>query len=89
MALETILLHQGRDQLPWKAAAKTAAGMSLISMLAMESAENAVDYLLTGGAVELGSARFWLAAAASVVAGFLTPLPYNYARLRKYNKSCH
>ncbi|KAK5078747.1 hypothetical protein LTR64_002837 [Lithohypha guttulata] len=89
MALETILLHRGRDQLPWKVAAKTATGMRLISMLAMEVAENVVDYLLTGGTVELGSAPFWLAAGAAIVAGFLTPLPYNYIRLRKYNKSCH
>lgn len=89
MALETIFLHRGRDQLPWKVAVKTATGMSLISMLAMEIAENVVDYLLMGGNVELGSARFWLAAGAATIAGFLTPLPYNYIRLRKYNKSCH
>lgn len=89
MALETILLHRGRDHLPWKAAVKTATGMSLISILAMEVAENVVDYSLTGGNVEFGSSRFWLAAGASVVAGFMTPLPYNYIRLRKYNKSCH
>lgn len=63
--------------------------MSLISMLAMEIAENVVDYLLMGGNVELGSARFWLAAGAATIAGFLTPLPYNYIRLRKYNKSRH
>jgi len=63
--------------------------MSLISMLAMEVAENVVDYLLTGGNVELGSVQFWLAAGASTIAGFLTPLPYNYVRLRKYKKSCH
>lgn len=89
MALETIFLHRGRDQLPWKVAVKTATGMSLISMLAMEIAENVVDYLLMGGNVELGSARFWLAAGAATIAGFLTPLPYNYIRLRKYNKSRH
>jgi Domain of unknown function (DUF4396) len=89
MTLETVLLHRGRDRLPWKVAVKTATGMSLISMLAMESAENLVDYLLTGGNVELGSWQFWLAAGASIVAGFVTPLPYNYTRLRRYNKSCH
>jgi hypothetical protein len=89
MVLETILLHRGPDQLPWKAAVKTATGMSLISMLAMEVAENVVDYSLTGGNVELGSSQFWLAAGFSLVAGFVTPLPYNYIRLRKYNRSCH
>ena len=89
MVLETILLHRGRDQLPWKAAVKMATGMSLISMLAMEVAENVVDYSLTGGNVELGSWRFWLAAGSSLIAGFVTALPYNYIRLRKYNRSCH
>lgn len=56
-------------------------------MLAMEVAENVVDYSPTGGNVELGSSRFWVAAGASLVAGFVTPLPYNYIRLRKYKKA--
>jgi len=89
LALETILLHRGREQLPWKAAVETATGISLISMLAMEVAENIVDYSLTSGNVELGSSRFWLAAGVSLVAGFVTSLPHNYIRLRKYNRFCH
>lgn len=89
LLLETVLLHRGKDRLPLGVAAKTAAGMSMISMLTMEAAENAVDYYLTGGVVCFESPAFWAAAAASIVAGFLAPLPYNYARLRKYGKSCH
>lgn len=89
MLLETVLLHRGKDRLPWPVAAKTAAGMSLISMITMEAAENAVDFYLTGGTVCFDSPAFWAAAAASIVAGFLAPLPYNYVRLRKYGKSCH
>lgn len=89
LLLETLLLRLGRDKLPWLAAARVAAGMSTISMVTMELAENAVDYHLTGGVVQLDSPAFWTAAALSVSAGFLAPLPYNYARLRKYGKACH
>ncbi|KAK2818467.1 hypothetical protein FQN49_007871 [Arthroderma sp. PD_2] len=89
MLLETVLLRIGRDQLPWKAAAKTAAGMSLVSMLGMETVQNLVDYHLTSGVVAFDDPSFWMAAAASAGAGFLAPLPYNYTRLRKYGKACH
>lgn len=89
MMLETVLLRLGKDQLAWPIAARTAAGMSLISMITMEIAENSVDYSLTGGVVAFDSPMFWAAALTSIVAGFLAPLPYNYARLRKYGKSCH
>lgn len=89
MLLETVLLRIGRDKLPWVAAAKTAAGMSLISMITMEAAENAVDYYLTGGVVAVDSPAFWAAALVSVAAGFMAPLPYNYMRLRKYGRACH
>ncbi|PYH98421.1 hypothetical protein BO71DRAFT_395220 [Aspergillus ellipticus CBS 707.79] len=87
--LETTLLRLGRDQLPWRAAFRTATGMSLISMLAMECAETAVDCHLTGGCVVLDDPRFWGAAAVSVTAGFLAALPYNYVRLRRYGRACH
>ncbi|OAL22049.1 hypothetical protein AYO20_11285 [Fonsecaea nubica] len=87
--LETTLLHFGRDRLLWKSAARTATGMSMISMLAMEAAENVIDYSLTGGCVDFESPYFWMAAGTSAVAGFLFPLPYNYFRLRAYRKSCH
>ncbi|ELR10694.1 hypothetical protein VC83_08327 [Pseudogymnoascus destructans] len=89
LLLETVLLRLGRDQLGWRLAAKTAAGMSLLSMVSMELAENLVDYHLTGGVIQLDSPQFWGAAIVSIAAGFLTPLPYNYHRLRKYGKACH
>ncbi|KAH7147747.1 hypothetical protein DER46DRAFT_564064 [Fusarium sp. MPI-SDFR-AT-0072] len=87
--LETVMLRIGRDGLTWLTAMRTAVGMSLISMLTMEAAENGVDYYLTGGQVALDDPAFWLAALVSIAAGFLAPLPYNYARLRKYGKACH
>lgn len=70
-------------------ATRTAMGMSMVSMVAMEVTENIVDYHLTGGVVDLGNPRFWLAAVLSMTAGYLAPLPYNYLRLRKYGKACH
>ncbi|CAG8943627.1 unnamed protein product [Penicillium salamii] len=87
--LETVLLRRGADQLSWPTAARTAMGMSMVSMLAMELAENAVDYHLTGGMVAFDDPKFWLAAVVSMGAGYLAPLPYNYLRLRKYGKACH
>ncbi|KZL87202.1 hypothetical protein CI238_10297, partial [Colletotrichum incanum] len=89
LLLETILLKFGRDGLNWLAAARTAAGMSMISMITMEAAENAVDYHMTGGNIQFDDPAFWLAALASVAAGYLAPLPYNYHRLRRFGKSCH
>ncbi|KAE8420694.1 hypothetical protein BDV36DRAFT_293113 [Aspergillus pseudocaelatus] len=87
--LETVLLRRGVDQLSWPMAARTAMGMSMVSMVAMEAAENIVDYHLTGGVVALGDPKFWVAAAVSMTAGYLAPLPYNYHRLKKYGKGCH
>lgn len=87
--LETVLLRRGVDQLSWLMAARTAMGMSMVSMLSMETAENLVDYHLTGGVVAIGDPKFWMAAAVSMAAGYLAPLPYNYLRLRKYGKACH
>jgi len=79
--LETIILLK---QMSFKQALTTALGMSLISMISMEVAMNLTDYLITGGAVlNLTVIPIMLSA------GFITPLPYNYWRLKKYNKSCH
>ena len=65
-------------------ALKTALGMSLISMLAMEAAMNLVDLAITGGAqLSVVAVPFML------VAGFLAPLPYNYWRLKALGKACH
>ena len=87
--VETTLLRLGADRLPWPTAARTAMGMSLVSMMAMELAENTVDYHLTGGVVALDEPQFWMVAALSMGAGYLGPLPYNYLRLRKYGEACH
>ncbi|PGH18801.1 hypothetical protein AJ79_00214 [Helicocarpus griseus UAMH5409] len=89
MTLETVLLRLGRDKLGWVEAVRTAAGMSMISMLSMEAVQNMVDYHLTGGVVTLSDPYFWTAAGISMAAGFLAPLPYNYVRLRRYGKACH
>lgn len=90
LLLETVLLRIGHDRLPsWSIAARTAAGMSLTSMLAMETVQNAVDYHLTGGVVNLGDPGFWFAAGISLGAGFLAPMPWNYVRLRRWGKGCH
>ena len=63
--------------------------MSLVSMLAMEFTENIVTLGLSDGAISPAEPYFWSVTALSIVAGFLTPLPYNYARLKLYSKACH
>lgn len=79
--LETYILSK---QMALKLAIRTAFGMSFISMLAMEAAMNITDVILTGGA-EL---NVWVV-PIMLTAGFITPWPYNYWRLKKYNVSCH
>ena len=79
--LETIILLK---QMSFKQALTTALGMSLISMISMEVAMNLTDYLITGGAV-----LNLTVIPIMLIAGFITPLPYNYWRLKKYNKSSH
>ena len=79
--LETFILLK---QLGLFNAIKTALGMSLISMISMEIAMNITDILITGGALIT-----WWAIPIMLIAGFITPLPYNYWRLKKYNESCH
>ncbi|MGI9305557.1 MAG: DUF4396 domain-containing protein [Gammaproteobacteria bacterium] len=79
--LETVLMMRQMSFLP---ALKTAAGMSLVSMISMEIAMNLTDYLLVGKA-----ALQWWSLAPSLLAGFLTPWPYNYWRLKKFGKACH
>ena len=79
--LETFILLK---QLGLFNAIKTALGMSLISMVSMEIAMNITDILITGGALIT-----WWAIPIMLTAGFITPLPYNYWRLKKYNVSCH
>lgn len=88
IALETVLLHF-RESFTWQGAAKMAFSMSIISMLGMEFAATLTDYSLTGGAVEPGTAWFWIALGISLAVGFLAPLPYNYYKLKKHGQACH
>ena len=80
--LETIILL--RQNLDFSKAFKTALGMSFISMVSMEIAMNVTDMILTGGAI-----LNWWVVPIMLIAGFLTPWPYNYWRLKKYNIACH
>ena len=70
-------------------AIKVAFGMSFLSMLAMELAENATDYFITQGNIGTNEPLFWIALGCALIAGFLVPLPYNYYKLKKFNKACH
>ena len=80
--LETIILM--RQSFDFSKAFKTAIGMSFISMISMEVAMNLTDYFLTGGAI-----LTWWVVPIMLLAGFLTPWPYNYWRLKKFNIACH
>ena len=80
--LETIILI--KQNFTFKNAFKIAVGMSLISMISMEAAMNLTDYLLTGGAM-----LTWWVVPIMLAVGFVTPWPYNYWRLKKYNQACH
>ena len=80
--LETIILL--KQNFSFKNAFKTAVGMSLISMICMEAAMNLTDYFLTGGAM-----LTWWVIPIMLAVGFVTPWPYNYWRLKKYNEACH
>tara|TARA_Y100000590_G_scaffold126302_3_gene144377 strand:+ start:7027 stop:7467 length:441 start_codon:yes stop_codon:yes gene_type:complete len=78
--LETYILSK---QMDLNNAFNTAMGMSFISMIAMEVAMNVVDVVLAGGIL------VWWVIPLMLIAGFFTPLPYNYFRLKKYDESCH
>jgi hypothetical protein len=79
--LETFILSR---QMILKEAFKVAIGMSFISMIAMELAMNIIDVLVTGGAK-----LEWRVIPIMLFAGFITPLPYNYYRLKKWGFGCH
>ena len=79
--LETFVLSK---QMLLKKAFQTAMTMSFISMIAMEIAMNAVDWIIIGEAKLV-----WWILPLMLMAGFLTPWPYNYYRLKKYNIACH
>ena len=79
--LETIILSR---QMMITKAFRTAISMSLISMISMEVSMNALDWIL------LGEAKLvWWIVPLMLIVGFLTPWPYNYYRLKKYNITCH
>ena len=81
IALETFVLSK---QMSIQLAFKTAIGMSLVSMVSMELAMNLTDVVLTGGAI-----LTWWVIPFMLIAGFATPLPYNYWRLKALGKACH
>ena len=80
--LETYILM--KQKFDFISALKTACGMSFISMVSMEISMNATDYFLTGGAM-----LTWWVVPIMLIVGFLTPWPYNYWRLKKFNQACH
>ena len=82
IALETAILHQGGMIL--RESFQTAIGMSLISMIMMETVMNATDWLLTGGAL-----LTWWVIPLMLAAGFVAPWPYNYWKLKKWGMACH
>ena len=81
IALETIILFR---QMNIKQAFQTAIGMSFISMISMEVSMNTVDWIVVGGAEIV-----WWVIPLMLLVGFLTPWPYNYWRLKKFNAACH
>ena len=52
-------------------------------MISMEVAMNTVDVIFAGGVLVM-----WVI-PLMLIAGFITALPYNYYRLKKYNIACH
>ena len=80
--LETVILM--KQNFNFRKAFNTAIGMSFISMISMEVAMNLTDYLLTGGAI-----LTWWVVPLMLIVGFVTPWPYNYWRLKKFNIACH
>lgn len=86
--LETIILKV-REGFDLRNAFSTAISMSFISMVTMEIAMNISDFMVTGGKAAFNTPQYWMAFGIASVAGFLAPLPYNYYKLKKYNKACH
>ena len=82
ITLETFILI--RQNFKFMNALKTSCGMSFVLMVSMEVTMNLIDYFLTGGA----QLTYWVVPIMLTV-GFLTPWPYNYWRLKKFNIACH
>ncbi|MEE2805335.1 MAG: DUF4396 domain-containing protein [Pseudomonadota bacterium] len=81
IVLETVILLR---QMALTIAFRTACGMSVISMVAMEVTMNTVDVAVTGGAMINGQVL-----PLMLCAGFVVPLPYNYWRLKALGRACH
>ena len=81
IALETVILSR---QMSLGSAFKTACGMSLVSMLAMEAAMNAVDVGVTGGAM----LTFWVIPLMLLV-GFVTPFLTTTGGSKHEDVACH
>ena len=79
--LETLILLR---QMGLKRSFETAIGMSFISMISMEIAMNTVDWILIGEAKLV-----WWIVPIMLFAGFVTALPYNYWRLKKFDIASH
>ena len=79
--LEFIVLS---NQMSFKKAFQTSIGMSFVSMLSMEIVMNTIDWVI----IEEAKLVWWIL-PLMLIAGFLTPWPYNYYRLKKYNIACH
>ena len=86
--LETMILKY-KEHFNWIFALKTAFGMSFISMVGMEIAMNLTDFMITGGIADFESPMYWKALIIAMIAGFIAPLPYNYYKLKKFDKACH
>ena len=82
IALETFILIKQMGGI--REAFRVAIGMSLISMIAMESSMNATDLLIMGE-----PSLTWWVIPIMLFVGFITPWPYNYWRLKKYGIACH
>ena len=78
--LEILILIK---QMNFLTAFNVAIKMSFISMIAMEVAMNIVDLIFSDGIITI-----WIIPIMLIV-GFLTPWPYNYYRLKKYNDASH
>jgi hypothetical protein len=78
-----------REGFAWRGAVTAAFSMSFLSMLGMEFAANATDFMLTGGRIPLSDPFYWTALVISLGAGFLAPLPYNYWKFKRHGRACH
>ena len=82
IALETIILMNQKFE--FYNALKTALGMSFISMISIGSSYELSRLFLVGDAK-----LTWWVIPFMLIAGFITPWPYNYWKLKMFNQACH